>query len=333
MPAIHPQPSGLRPVARLVEGFMLSYRNRETDLIADRVLPAFSVGGEKTGKFAYTLPGSFHGRGPGQPTLERPRGAEPAAARGVQYGTVDYDCRHYAEYFPLDEVYDVKTSDVALDVKQAHYTQLWDDLMLDREDRAAQMFFGANFTADNVPSWANSGGTPINDIDNAYRAVWEATGSRPNGVILSYTAAQYLRFHDDIIAAQALTVDRSLFTEDDVLAWLSRKWTSLKLGHIGVAMAQTSAQAISPTTLGSIWDTQTDGPQMWIGHMSDGKNLGQRRAEGIWKSNNVAVVRPVVSDMELREKWDGGYIGQLIAGYMEEIRLVSAAHGRRITFA
>lgn len=178
------------PLTNLTIGY------RATDLIADKIYPAISVGKQSDIYFVWQRADWLR-----IPSAERSPGA--AAKRiGFSVSSAGFFCKEFslAMDVPLQ---DYANADEALDFRNAPALMVVDALNLAWEDRLAVTLttttnMGSSTSLTN--RWSDPvAGTPVDDIYAGFESIRQVTGKEPNTMILSGVAWNNLRKHPEII--------------------------------------------------------------------------------------------------------------------------------------
>jgi len=170
---------------------------RPTGFIADQLLPVLSVDKQSN---IYFKTNHKEGR---QFVPDLSRRAPGTAARKVGF-SVSSDT-YYAKNYALASdwpVEDEVNADEALGWAQMHALNVTDRLLIDYELRVAAMANTAanvNTTFHVATAWDNqTGSRPISDLQAQIEAFRQATGLRPNTLILPEQIARHVRINDQV---------------------------------------------------------------------------------------------------------------------------------------
>jgi len=187
----------------------VAYLQSQDNFIADKVFPNVGVD-KKTNKYYIYDRENFY-RSEVQPRAPRTR----SQRIGMSLSTATYTC----DVRSLSTDFDFETlanADTALDIRRGASEMLTHNLLIDREKRWMDTFFGAgiwtteytgvanaaNDTAAEVTQWDDyTNSTPIVDVTNARRAMQVASGGfKPNKMVVTRDVHDTLVNHPDILA-------------------------------------------------------------------------------------------------------------------------------------
>lgn len=283
----------LRPdLAASVEEFNLA--NDRAGFIGLRVLPAFP---------AARSAGTF-GRIPIEQLLQK-RDTRRAPGAGYSRGTFKFEPdtyvteEHGAEE-PIDDN-DVKNYEDYFEVEQITAQRAYDVVLRGQEERIADLLFNettfAGKTSGVDNEWDDADkATPIDDVETAVRAIWEASGLWPNALVINRMVFRNLRKCDQIIERIRSEGAGNRTLPTDINAAMLA--AAFDLEYVIVAGSpKNSADEGQPVSIAPIW------------------------------SNEYALVARLASSQDLREPclgrtfhWDedGGSIGGTFETYREE---------------
>jgi len=187
----------------------IAYLQNQDNFIADKVFPNVAVS-KKTDKF-YIYDRENFSSSEVQPRAPRKR----SQRIGMSLSTDTYT----AEVRSLSTDFDFETlsnADAVLDIRRGASEMLTHNLLIDREKRFMNTFFGAgiwtteytgvanadNDTAAEVTQWDDyTNSTPIVDVTNARRSMQVASGGfKPNKMVVTRDVHDTLVNHPDILA-------------------------------------------------------------------------------------------------------------------------------------
>jgi len=187
----------------------VAYLQSQDNFIADKIFPNVAVDKKKNKYYIYDRENFY--RSEVQPRAPRTR----SQRIGMSLSTATYTC----DVRSLSTDFDFETlanADTALDIRRGASEMLTHNLLIDREKRWMDTFFGSGIwtteydgvaNADNnlateVTQWDDyTNSTPIVDVTNARRAMQVASGGfKPNKMVVTRDVHDTLINHPDILA-------------------------------------------------------------------------------------------------------------------------------------
>jgi hypothetical protein len=225
------------PVSAVLTGITLAYRN--TNLIADNVLPRVPVGAREFKYWTYsredrfTVPETLVGR-KGMPN-EVEFGATEEAGKVQDYGLDDV--------IPND---DISQAPAGYDPKGHAVEAMTDLILLDREVRAANLLFNPNsYVASNVVTlsgssqWSDASSDPLKALLSAL----DTPMMRPNVLVLGQAAWTILRQHPALVsAALANSGTKGTVTREQLASLLEVEEVVIGQGYFNTAKPGQPAQ-------------------------------------------------------------------------------------------
>jgi hypothetical protein len=205
-------------VDRILTNISVAYMQDPSVYIADKVFPLIPVPQQSARYFQYKKEDWFR-----DDAQERALGTESAGGDYDIDNTPTYFAKKYAYHKDVFEE-DRVNSDVPLTPDQDATEFVSDKLLLRREVIWAARFFvtgvwGTEYTGNSTASayasktvmfWDNPASTPIEDVTRMLSDMGEATGKRPNTIVLGQRVYDALKNHPDFL-------DRIKYTQKGVV--------------------------------------------------------------------------------------------------------------------
>lgn len=203
-----PQPTSSQVhVDAILTNISVAYMQQQANFVASRVFPIVPVSKQSDKFFTYTKNDWFRDE------AQRRADATESAGGGYGLSTDSYQCDVFAFHKDIgDQTRANADAPIQVDREAAEFVT--SRLMLKMETQFVSTFFKTGvWGTDNTPSnlWSDyTSSDPLNDVENAKRAILATTGFEPNTLLLGYDVFKTLKNHPDL-------VDRIKYTSSQVI--------------------------------------------------------------------------------------------------------------------
>lgn len=194
-------------VDAILTNISVAYMQKAENFIANKIFPIVPVEKQSDKFFKYTKNDWFRDE------AQRRADATESAGGGYNLSTDSYNAEVWAFHKDVGDQTRAN-ADAPINVDREAVEFITSRLLLKMETEFVSSYFTSGIWAtDNTPSnlWSNyTTSDPLNDVEDAKRAILATTGFEPNTLVLGYDVFKTLKNHPDL-------VDRIKYTSSSVI--------------------------------------------------------------------------------------------------------------------